>query len=443
MPTPLLISNISRLATVPGPGPRRGDLLNDAGLIKQAAMLIQQGEVAWVGPESDLPAAAHDAIRLDARGRAIVPGFVDPHTHALFASDRVDEFERRLQGVSYQQILAEGGGILSTVAATRAASEEELVAQTSRRLETMLDHGTTTVEIKTGYGLDLDTELKMLRAIRQLIDRFAGVLTIVPTFLPAHAIPPEHRETPDRFVDQIISEILPAALTAYTAQPANLRPSTTSQSPNLHPSTSEDPPLFADVFCETGAFSLDQTRRILTRARELGYRLKVHSDEFDALGGTTLAADLGAVSADHLMATGPEEITHLAASDTIATFLPGTTFGLAKPTYARARDWVAAGAGIALATDLNPGTCYCPSMPFMMALATRYLHLTPAEALVASTLNAAHALGLGHRLGSLTPGYAADFVILDTPDERHLSYRFATNLAAAVFKGGHLVAGSL
>lgn len=351
--TSTIIRNISRLATIPGPGPRRGTQLSDTGIIPNAALLIRAGQIAWVGPDTDRPPTP-DATEIDACGRAIIPGFIDSHTHAIFAGDRVTEFERRLQGISYQKILAEGGGILATVTATRTATLDDLVAQTSPRLETILAHGTTTVEIKTGYGLDSPSELKMLAAIHQLMHRFAGRLTIVPTFMPAHAIPQEHRTTPDDFVTQIVEDILPAGMAAHRAAVG-------------------DAPIFADVFCEDGAFTLDQTRRILTRAHALGYRLKVHADEFEALGATTLAADLGAISADHLMATTPTERARLAASPVVATFLPGTTFGLANPTYVQAREWIAAGAAVALATDLNPGTCYCPSMPFMMALATRYL----------------------------------------------------------------------
>lgn len=421
----LLIRNIRRLATVPGPGPRRGAALADVGLIRDAALLVRDGRVLWVGAEQALPRATV-TDECDAGGRAVVPGFVDPHTHAVFAGDRVDEFERRLQGVSYQEILAAGGGILATVRATRAASLDAIVAQSAGRLAAMLAHGTTTVEVKTGYGLTLEAELNLLRAIYCLAGQFAGRLTVVPTFLPAHALPDEHRDDPDAFVEQIVKEILPAGLAAHRA----VAPRGAS-------------PLFADVFCEAGVFNVPQTRRILTRARDLGYQLKVHVDEFEALGGTSLACELQAVSADHLTATGPEEIARLAAAPTVAVFLPGTTFGLGKPDYARARDFIAAGAAIALATDLNPGTCWCVSMPFIIALATRYLRLTPGEALTASTLNAAHAVGLGHERGSLTPGYAADLVILETDDERNLAYRFGQNPVAAVFKDGRLVSGSL
>lgn len=408
----LRVYAIGQLATVPGPAPKRGTDLADIGLIPNAAMLIDKGKVVWVGAEADLPDHTADHT-LNARGQAIVPGFVDPHTHLIFAGDRVDEFELRLQGATYQEILAQGGGILSTVNRSRAASLEDLVREAEQRLDTMRRNGTTTVEAKTGYGLDTESELRHLEAIWEVNRRHA--LTVVPTFLPAHAVPPEHRANPDAFVTEIVETMLPAAI---ARRPADM------------------PILFADVFCEEGVFTVEQTNRILSRARELGYGVKVHSDEFVALGGTTLATHLRATSADHLMATPDSEIEQLGQSNTIAVLLPGTTFGLGKDDWARARTMIDAGVAIALATDFNPGTAWCTSMPFIMALATRYLRLSPAEALTASTLNAAAALDLAHERGSLMPGYYADFVVLNTPDYRHLSYRFGGNLVESVWKEG-------
>lgn len=412
MDVDLLVHTIGQLATVPGPAPKRRIALADIGLIPNAAMLINEGKVVWVGAESELPPHTAKAT-LNVNGQAVVPGFVDPHTHLIFAGDRVDEFELRLQGASYQEILAQGGGILSTVNRSRAASLEQLVTEAHTRLDTMLRNGTTTVEAKTGYGLDTESELRHLEAIWEVNRRHP--LTVVPTFLPAHAVPPEHRTDPNAFVTQIVEEMLPAAI---ARRPADM------------------PLLFADVFCEEGVFTVEQTDRILSRARELGYGVKVHSDEFVALGGTTLATELHATSADHLMATPDAEIERLGQSDTIAVLLPGTTFGLGKDDWARARTMIDAGVAIALATDFNPGTAWCTSMPFIMALATRYLRLSPAEALTASTLNAAAALNLEHERGSLTPGYYADFVVLNTPDYRHLAYRFGENLVGSVWKEG-------
>jgi imidazolonepropionase len=413
----LLVHNIGQLATVPGPAPKRREALADIGLIPGAAMLVAEGRVAWVGPEQALP--LHEAReRVDAGGAVVVPGFVDPHTHLIFAGDRVDEFEQRLQGATYQEILAAGGGILATVERTRAAPLESLVAEARARLDAMVAHGTTTVEAKTGYGLEAGTELRMLEAIWRLNE--AHPLTLVPTFMPAHAIPPEYRENVDDYASLVVDEMLalPHALPG--------------------PKTG---PLFVDVFCETGAFSVEQSERILRAAREQGYLLKLHSDEFDALGGTRLAVELGATSVDHLVATPDHEIALLGQSDTVAVLLPGTSFGLGKlDEWARARLMIEQGVAVALATDLNPGTAWCVSMPFIMALATRYLGLTPAEALVASTLNAAAAVALQHERGSLSPGYYADFLVLATDDYRHLAYRFGENLVAEAWKEGRRVA---
>lgn len=414
LPADLLVHNIGQLVTVPGPAPKRRADLADIGLVRYAALLVHEGRVTWVGEGRDLP--AHGATRhLDAGGAAVVPGFVDPHTHLVFAGERANEFEMRLRGATYQGILAAGGGILSTVAQTRAADLDALVASARERLQRMMAHGSTTVEAKTGYGLDTASELRMLDAILAL-DAMHPV-TLVPTFLPAHAVPPEFQHDPDAYVALIIEEMLPAAI---ARQPAKTT-------------------LFADVFCEAGVFSVEQTERILRRAHDLGYRLKLHSDEFEALGGTSLGVALGATSIDHLMATPDEEIGRLAESETVAVLLPGTTFGLGKTDWARARRMVERGVAIALATDLNPGTAWCVSMPFIMALATRYLCLTPAEALVASTLNAAAAVGLHHERGSLTPGYYADFLLLDTADYRDLSYRFGDNLVTQVWKEGQRI----
>jgi imidazolonepropionase len=311
------------------------------------------------------------------------------------------------------EIMAAGGGIMSTVNHTRAASMGDLVAQTRPRLAQMLAHGTTTVEIKTGYGLNTETELKQLATIRRL--QAESPARLVPTFLGAHAIPAEYAGRGDEYVDLVVNEMLPAV--------AGL----------------DKPPAFCDVFCEKGAFDLDQSRRVLEAARDLGLGLKIHVDEFEALGGTRLAVDLGATSADHLVCTPTDEIELLAASGTIAVALPGTPFGLGHQAYTPARALIDAGGALALATDCNPGTCWCESMQFMIALACRYLNLTPAEAINAATINAAHALGLGTEVGSLEPGKQADLLLLKVPDYRHLGYRFGTNLVEMVIVEGQML----
>jgi imidazolonepropionase len=338
-----------------------------------------------------------------------MPGFVDAHTHLVFAGDRASEFEQRLHGATYLEILAAGGGILSTVKATRQASADDLAAQAQQRLTSMLAHGTTTVEAKTGYGLDLATEMKML-AVAAMLGASQPV-TIISTFLAAHAVPPEFAGRADAYIDLIVAEMLPEVARTKAAS-------------------------FCDVFCDEGAFTVEQSRRVLQAAQRLGLGVKIHADEFAALGGARLAAELGAISAEHLAVTPAADIAHMAQANVIAVLLPGTTFGLSSSHYADARTMIAGGMAVALGTDLNPGTCYCTSMPFMIALACRYLKLTPAEAICAATVNAAWASGVGQSVGSLEPGKQADIIMLNIPDHRHLAYRFATNPVARVFKSG-------
>lgn len=414
----MLIHSAAQLLTLAG-GPQRGKDLGNLGLIPDGAVLIEGDTIAAIGSSADLLAAYPNAPALDASGGVVMPGFVDPHTHAIWAGDRAAEFEMRLQGKSYLEILAAGGGILSTVRATRRASVEELVSQTLPRLKTMLAHGTTTAEIKTGYGLETATELRMLEALRRL--QMATPLELVITFLGAHAIPAEHRENPEEYVSLVCQEMLPAVKSWWTTNlPAEPLP-------------------FVDVFCETGAFTLEQSRRILVAAKEAGFRLKIHADEFDNLGGASLAAELGAVSADHLVKTSPDDIHRLAQSETVAVALPCTPFGLAEQEYTPAAAILQAGGLLALASDLNPGTAWCGDMQFTIALACRYMRLTPAQAIAAATINAAAAIGLADRVGSLEVGKQADLLILSVPDYRHLGYRFGPNLVQTVIKKGSVV----
>jgi imidazolonepropionase len=316
------------------------------------------------------------------------------------------------------EIMAAGGGIMSSVRATRAASLEQLLAESRSRLDTMLAHGTTTAEVKTGYGLEPATELKQLLAIYELDDTHP--VDLVPTFLGAHAVPAEYKGREDAFVDLVVG-MLPAIRKAHQA--------------------AGDRPIYCDVFCEDGAFDLSQSRRVLEAAKGLGFGLKIHVDEFKPLGGTRLAVELGATSADHIVCTPPDEVELLSLSDTIAVGLPGTPFGLAHHDYTPARAIIDAGGALALASDLNPGTCWCESMQLVIALACRYMRMTPAEAIAASTLNAACAIGLEEQTGSLEAGKWADLIILDVDDYRHLGYRFGTNLVGTVVKRGKVVAG--
>jgi imidazolonepropionase len=410
----LLIHNASQLLTLASPaGPKRGPAMRELGIITDGALAIRNGRIAAVGPWHELQSKVQAAQSLDAAGRVVMPGFVDPHTHLVWAGERADEFEMRVSGASYMEIMAAGGGIMNTVRRTRDASLEDLVSQARPRLTQMLANGTTTVEIKTGYGLDTRDELKQLAAIRHLREETPA--TLVSTFLGAHATPAEYKGQEDAYVDLVVEEMLPAV------------------------AAGGDPPAFCDVFCEEGAFTLEQSQRVLEAAKALGFGLKIHVDEFRALGGTRLAMTLGAVSADHLVCTPPDEAELLAHSETMAVALPGTPFGLGHDRYTPARALIDAGGALALATDCNPGTCWCESMQLIIALACRYMSMTPAEAITAATINAAHAVGLGDEVGSLESGKRADAIILDAPSYRHLGYRFGSNLVGTVIVAGQVI----
>jgi len=412
----LVVDHIGQLCVIPAHngGPQRGQNLGDLGIVEDAAVAVQTGAIVAAGPRDSIIDQYNAALHLDVQGRVVTPGFVDPHTHLIWAGDRAEEFEMRLAGASYQDIMAAGGGINRTVSLTRSAMLVDLVEQAEVRLDHMLRHGTTTVEIKTGYGLDPQTEMNMLNAIA-LLDAEHPV-DLVPTFLGAHAIPPEYADNSDAYVDLLVEKMIPAA----AAWQAEHWPG----------------PLFCDVFCEEGAFSLEQTRRILEAAQMAGMPLRVHSDEFKSLGATPLAVEMGAVSVDHLLATTPEDVALLGQSNTIAILLPATPFGLGIENTAPARALLETNAVIALATDCNPGTAWCENMQMVLALATRNLGLTPTQALAAATINAAYAVGRGDQVGSLESGKQADLVIWNIPDYRHLGYRFGTNLAHIVIKKG-------
>lgn len=411
----MLIHSAHQLLTLTD-HPQRGVQLGNIGLIEDGAIILENGKVKSVGKSSDLMDNFQGVEVIDASGMVVMPGIVDPHTHACWMGDRSLEFEMRIQGKTYLEIMQAGGGIVSTVRETRAASTDELVEHTRPRLERIFHHGTTTVEVKTGYGLDTQAELRMLEAILTLDKELP--MDIIPTFLGAHAIPPEYKDDPEGYVDLVVGEMLPALDQWWQDNaPARSKP-------------------YVDVFCETGAFSLDQSRRILSKARDMGFPLKIHSDEFDNLKGTSLAAELGAASADHLAVTSKQDMQALGKSDTVAVSLPCTPFGLAEGHYTPARDILMENGILAIASDINPGTAWCESMQFAIALACRYLKLTPAQAIAASTINAAAAVDKAREVGSLHPGKQADVLILDIPDYRHLGYRFGTNLVHTVIKSG-------
>jgi len=421
LPCDLLVHSATQVLTLAG-GPQRGAQLGALGIIADGAVAVSGGRIVLAGPTSDVRARVRPRQSIDAAGRVVMPGFVDPHTHLIWIGDRANEFELRLAGASYQEIMQAGGGIVSTVRQTRAASVDELVQAARPRLQRMLAHGTTTVEAKTGYGLETQAELRQLEAIYRLAGE--GPWTVVPTFLAAHAVPAEYAGRAEAYTDLVVEEMLPAARDLSASQ---------------LPAANDRPPLFCDVFCEEGAFDLPQSRRILERGRELGFGLKIHADEFSGLGGTALAVALGAASADHLVYTPAEDIAALGRGETVAVGLPGTPFGLAQRDYTPAGKILAAGGLLALATDLNPGTTWCESMQMVIALACRYMRLTPAQAIAAATINAASAVGLADQVGSLELGKQADLLILDVPDYKHLGYRYGVNLVRTVIKAGAVV----
>lgn len=414
----MIIHSASQLLTLSG-GVQRGSQLGQLGIITDGAVLVRGDRIESVGASQALLAAYPNEPRLDARGHVVMPGLVDPHTHLVWAGDRAHEFEMRLEGKTYLEIMAAGGGIVSTVRATRQASQETLLSETRARAQALLRHGVTTSEAKTGYGLETQAELRQMAALLALDDE--GPLEIAPTFLGAHAIPAEYKLDPEGYTRLVCDEMLPETRT-WWSQHGGQRPLP-----------------FVDVFCETGAFTLDQSRRILTTAQRLGFPLKIHADEFDNLGGASLAAELGAVSADHLVKTSPADIAALAASDTVAVALPCTPFGLAESHYTPARQILAAGGLLAIASDINPGTAWCENLQFAIALACRYLKLTPAQAIAAATINAAAAIRRAEQIGSLEAGKQADLLILTVSDYRHLGYRFGSNLVQTVIKRGQQV----
>ena len=407
-----IVHGAGQLLTLAGDGPRCGGAMGELGLITGGAVAIANGHIVAVGTTSEVRGRYRAPREINAGGRVVLPGFIDAHTHPVFAGSRQDEFELRIAGATYLEIMAAGGGIMSTVRATRSASVTQLVDEARPRLARMLAHGTTTAEAKTGYGLTTADELKSLQAIQAL--NAAQPLELVPTFLGAHAVPEEYADRADAYVDLVIEEMLPAVLEAESA------------------------PVFCDVFCDQGAFDIVHTRRILVAAKRKGLALKVHADEFAHLGAVALAAALGAVSADHLLHTSHNELKAMAEEGIAGVLLPGTPFGLGHREYADARTMIEVGVPVALGTDLNPGTCYCESMPFIMALACRFMRMTPAEAVVASTVNAAYAIGRGADLGRLQPGFIADLLILDAEDYRDLAYRFGSNLVQTVIKRGEV-----
>ena len=415
----LFVCHASQLVTVAGHSarPKRGAELAEIGIISDGAVAAADGIIIATGPTAEV----EKQIKIDASckvinaaGKVVLPGLVDPHTHLVFAGSREHEFEMKLAGLGYLEILAQGGGILDTVRATRAAGSEELIQAGRKYLNQMLAQGTTTAEAKSGYGLTVEDEIKTLKVIKQLNANHP--VDLVATFLGAHAVPVEYKGDPEGYVRLIIEEMLPRVARESLAE-------------------------YCDVFCEEGVFSVEQTRQILLAARKLGLKLKIHADEIVSLGGAELAAELKAASADHLMEVSDQGIRLLGQADTVAVLLPATTFCLMGEKYAPARKMIDSGVAVALASDFNPGSSPVNSLQIVMGLACRQLKMKPAEVISAVTINSAHAIGRAAEVGSLEAGKKADLVIFDAPDYRYLTYRFGTNLVELVVKAGKIVVG--
>jgi imidazolonepropionase len=405
------IVNIGQLVTLAGPArPRVGRELGNLAIVEDGAVLIEDGRIIAAGAHEEIKSLIPAGSRIiDAERRCVTPGFVDAHTHLVFAGNRAAEFEQRIAGATYQEIAAAGGGILRTVALTRAASEDELLVAARRRRDWMLRGGTTTLEAKSGYGLDRETELKMLRVIRRL--NAEGPVRVVPTLLAAHTVPPEYKDRRGEYVRFVAEDLIPEVAGEGLAQ-------------------------YCDAFCDDHAFTVEETRTVLGAAKRHGLKLRVHAEQFRPGTGADLAAELGATTADHLETATDETLEHLRTAGVQPVLLPGSVFALSRTQYPPARKMVEAGLAIVVATDFNPGSSPVPSMPFMLSLACLQMRLSPAEALSATTINAAYSLGLGGEVGSIEPGKRADFLIHEYTDYRELAYFIAAPARPRVFIAG-------
>jgi len=414
----LIIKNASQLVTCSGFEARCGEKMSDLDVFGDGALVIEEGVIRAVGKTEDVlssdkgvgfDTSAFEII--DASGKAVLPGFVDSHTHFVFGGFREEEFSWRLRGDSYMDIMKRGGGILSTVRATRAATSEALIEAGTKRLDSMASFGVTTVEGKSGYGLDRDTEIKQLEVMKELNN--CHPVDIAPTFMGAHAIPEEYKGRQDEYMDYMIEMVMPDIADRNLAE-------------------------FCDVFCEENVFSVEQSRRLLLKAKDNGMKIKIHADEIVQLGGAELAAEIGAVSADHLLQASDQGITDIVEAGVVATLLPGTAFCLKEP-YARARYMIDKNCAVALATDLNPGSCFSGSIPLIFALATLYMNMSIEEVIAALTINGAAALDRAETIGSLDVGKVGDVVILEYPSYKFIPYHTGVNIVEKVIKKGKLI----
>jgi imidazolonepropionase len=429
MKVDLIVHNANLVTCASNGKPKRGLDLQDVGLIEDGAVAIAAGKFAAVGKSAEILREYSSPETIDANGLVVCPGFVDPHTHIIFAGNRLDEFELKIKGADYLEILANGGGILSTVKHTREATIQELTDQTIKRLDKMLACGTTTAEVKTGYGLDAETEFKMMDVWEKLDE--IHPIYLVPTFLAAHAIPPEFKNNSDEYVRIICDGMLPDLFKwiryGYLDED------------RFNFLEKSKKPFFVDVFCEKNAFDLEQTRRIFKAAKANSLSLKAHVDEFTNLGGSKLAIEYGATSIDHLDAISDSEIELLANSKTIGIITPTVNFNFGSSEFANARKLIDKGCAIALSTDYNPGSAPCPSQPLAMAISCRYQKLLPSEAFNAITVNSAFAIGLGDYCGSIEVGKNADLLILDTKDFRETAHEFGSNFVSSIVKSGKFI----
>lgn len=410
MQADILITNIGQLLTMDIQGPVKGNAMNDITILEEAAVAIDDSKVTWIGSTEKAAHIQADRV-IDADGKLVTPGLVESHTHLVFGGSREEEMAMKQQGVPYLDILEKGGGILSTVRSTREASYDTLLERTLFHLDRMAMYGITTVEAKSGYGLNKETELKQLNVVKEA--NVKHPLDIVSTFMGAHAIPPEYKDDPEGFLTEMAA-LFPEIKRRDLAE-------------------------FVDIFTESNVFSVEQTRRYLRKAKEAGFDVKIHADEIDTLGGTELAAELDAISAEHLAVASDEGIDDLAASNTIGVVLPGTIFYLGTGTYARAREMIDAGAAIAISTDFNPGSSVTENLQLIMSLAALRLKMSPAEIWHAVTVNAAHAIGRGHEAGTIAEGRPADIVIWDAPNYMYIPYHYGVNHANTVIKNGKVL----
>ena len=414
MKADLLIINAKELLTLTGSSsPRTRSEMNELGIISNGAIAVKEDRIIDVGSTEELIKKYNNPSKIiDASDKVVMPGFVDPHTHPVFKQTRENEFEMRILGKSYVEISQSGGGIRSSISGVRGTSEEELYQLAEKRINKIISNGTTTLEAKSGYGLSTESEIKMLKVIKKLNENLP--IDIISTFLGAHEFPIEYKDDKEKYIDILMNGMMPKIRELKLAE-------------------------YCDIFTEDHVYNIEQSRRILNRAKELGFKIRMHADEIKPIGGAELAAEVGAVTADHLGAASDKGIKAMRDNGVIAILLPGTIFSLGMKSYARARDMIKAGLAVALATDYNPGSCNCDSMQFIITLACLQMKMTPAEAITASTINAAYSLGLGNDIGSLEIGKKADILIMDMLSYQYLPYHFGSNNVETVIKNGKVI----